>query len=177
MFFVLSWAILLGTGARSQYDAVLEQMGNQHFKDVVGMTSGDFQTTHGLLALHVWLLLVRLRAEGGDGKRQAQMMYELFTDDVEMRVRGAGVQVRLNKHLQELEKMFYGSSMAYDKAIKGEEDLKNALLRNVYGGDQSKSREAAALERYVTRELSCLGLTPSEDVLAGQLRFSNFESS
>ena len=27
----------------------------------------------------------------------------------------AVVQVRISKHLQELEKMFYGSSMAYDK--------------------------------------------------------------
>lgn len=32
----------------------------------------DFQQTHSSLCLHIWLLLVRLRAEGKDGKQLAQ---------------------------------------------------------------------------------------------------------
>jgi hypothetical protein len=68
-----------------------------------------------MLCLHIWLLLVRLRAEGEDGKELAQMLYENFTDDVEMRVRAEGVKVRVGKWLAELERMFYGSSVAYDK--------------------------------------------------------------
>ena len=54
----------------------------------------DFQHVHAMLCLHVWLLLVRLRAEGKDGKRLAQMLYDDFQDDVEVRVRAAGVKVR-----------------------------------------------------------------------------------
>ena len=33
----------------------------------------DFQAMHSLLCLHVWLLLVRLRAEGKPGKQLAQV--------------------------------------------------------------------------------------------------------
>lgn len=33
----------------------------------------DFQQTHSSLCLHIWLLLVRLRAEGKDGKQLAQV--------------------------------------------------------------------------------------------------------
>ncbi len=49
---------------------------------------------HGLLCLHVWLLLGRLRAEGKSGKQLGQQLYDNFQDDVEKRVRAAGVKVR-----------------------------------------------------------------------------------
>ncbi len=54
-----------------------------------------FATTYSLLCLHVWLILVRLRAESKDGKDLAQMMYENFQEDVELRVRAEGVKVQL----------------------------------------------------------------------------------
>ena len=53
-----------------------------------------FATTYSLLCIHVWLALVRLRAESKDGKHLAQMLYENFQDDVEVRVRAEGVKVR-----------------------------------------------------------------------------------
>ena len=46
-----------------------------------------------MLCLHVWMLLVRLRSEGKDGKALAQMVYETFQDNVEARVRAEGVKV------------------------------------------------------------------------------------
>lgn len=46
-----------------------------------------------MLCLHMWMLLVRLRAEGKDGKALAQMVYEAFQDNVEARVRAEGVKV------------------------------------------------------------------------------------
>ena len=54
-----------------------------------------FAPTYSLLCLHVWLALVRLRAEGADGRDMAQMMYEDFQEDVERRVRAEGVKVLL----------------------------------------------------------------------------------
>ena len=53
----------------------------------------SFAATHSLLCVHVWLLLVRLRAEGQDGADLAQILYEGFQDDVELRVHAAGVKV------------------------------------------------------------------------------------
>ncbi|EIE25197.1 hypothetical protein COCSUDRAFT_40520 [Coccomyxa subellipsoidea C-169] len=131
-----------------------------------------FATTYSLLCLHVWLILVRLRAEGKDGRALAQMMYENFQEDVELRVRAEGVKVRVGKWLTDLEKNFYGSSMAYDQALKGEGDLTEALLRNVYGLDSGKRKRAEALAKYVQREVACLAMTDSEAVMSGQVRFS-----
>ena len=50
-----------------------------------------------MLCLHMWMLLVRLRSEGKDGKDLAQMVYELFQDNVEARVRAEGVKVSCAK--------------------------------------------------------------------------------
>lgn len=60
-------------------------------------------------------------------------------------------QVRLQKQLTELEKQFYGSSMAYDKAMQGGEELWAALHRNVFLQAPSKQEAAAALARYTKR--------------------------
>ena len=35
----------------------------------------EFQQTHSSLCLHIWLLLVRLRAEGKEGKQLAQVRW------------------------------------------------------------------------------------------------------
>lgn len=58
----------------------------------------DFQSMHAMLCLHIWLLLVRLRAEGGAGKELAQVLYDEFQEDVEQRARRAGVKVRPSTH-------------------------------------------------------------------------------
>lgn len=53
-----------------------------------------------MLCLHMWMLLVRLRSEGKDGKALAQMVYETFQDNVETRVRAEGVKVSSDCVLQ-----------------------------------------------------------------------------
>jgi cytochrome b pre-mRNA-processing protein 3 len=137
----------------------------------------DFQHRHAMLCLHVWMLLVRLRPEGKDGKLLSQLLYEDFQEDVERQVRATGLEVRVSKHLTELEKQFYGSCVAYDRALKGEsgESLSTALLRNVLQAAPGKESAAARLERYVRRELACLALTESEAVMMGNVKFSKLE--
>jgi hypothetical protein len=51
----------------------------------------SFRTTHAMLLLHMWLTLVRLRAEGKDGAKVGQTIYELFNHDLEKRIVAAGV--------------------------------------------------------------------------------------
>ncbi|PSC72498.1 ubiquinol-cytochrome-c reductase complex assembly factor 1 [Micractinium conductrix] len=157
--------------AQRLYVAVVEQAVASPFLHAMGIPA-EFQQQHSSLCLHIWLLLVRLRGEGKDGKQLAQLLYDDFQTDVEDRARKAGVRVRLQTTLTELEKQFYGSSMAYDKAVAGGEPLDKALLRNVYLLDESKAADARLLEAYVRREMACLAQTPSEAVMAGNVKFS-----
>ncbi|KAH7616204.1 hypothetical protein NADE_001032 [Nannochloris sp. 'desiccata'] len=131
------------------YDSVTEIAINPRFFKLFEIPAGDFQHQHAALCLHMWLLLTRLRPEGTEGKELAQLFYDNFQDDLEMRVRSAGVKVKVRGQLAELEKQFYGSCMAYDKALKkeGTETLDMALLRNVYQGADGKEAVASKLER------------------------------
>lgn len=184
----------IARGARGMYDAVTAHVDNPALAGALGLRPGTFADTHALLCVHVWLLLVRLRPEGLDGKDAAQALYENFSDDVEARVRAAGVKVRVGKWLAECEKMFYGAASAYDKAlgrpgVVGKEGdassaeaapagaaaryaLTDALLRNLYAGDPANQGKAGAAADYVLRELACLAATPSDAVLSGALRFT-----
>lgn len=170
--------------ADSLYSAVREQAGNPKLFAAL-VCSDDFQHQHALLCLHVWLLLVRLRSEGSDGRKLSQLLYDNFQDDIEARVRAAGVKVRLSNQLTELEKQFYGSSIAYDKAAGltkssqggAQETLANALFRNVFQANPERQASASVLERYVKRELACLSMTDGAAVMAGNIRFSPLLSS
>ena len=68
---------------------------------------GDF----GIIALHVWMLLRRMRAEGSAGKELSQAMHNVFQDDIEQRICAEGLAVRASKLLRALERSFYGSAV------------------------------------------------------------------
>lgn len=160
-------------GAQGLYSCITEAVDDKRLLAALELPD-DFHYMHSLLCLHVWLLLTRLRPEGKIGKKLSQMLYDNFQDDVESRVRAAGVKVRVSKQLVDLEKQFYGSSFAYDKALKGDgsEDLATALHRNVYQKEASKREAAGLLARYVKRELACLSMTPTDSIFRGNVRLS-----
>lgn len=58
------------------------------------------------------------------------------------------------------------------QALKGDGDLAEALLRNVYGLDSGKRKQAELLAKYVQREIACLSMTDSDSFMAGRVKFS-----
>eukprot|EP00250_Pteridium_aquilinum_P012147 c20535_g1_i1 orf=492-1334(-) len=141
----------------------------------------SFRTTHAMLVLHMWLLLVRIKAEKPDGSEFSQSLYILYNEDLEKRVVAAGVKMLFSKTMTELEKIFYGSVQAYDKAMMPEaakDDLARALWRNVFAEDDSMmpTGELAVpvqcLAQYVRRETACLAMTDTESILSGNILFS-----
>ena len=158
----------IARGGRALHIAAVDAATAPSLATALGLRTEVFADEHALLTLHVWMLLVRLRPEGKDGAATSQALYENFSDDVETRVRAAGVRVRVNKWLAELEKMFYGAATAYDKALgrpgvsgasvappdggqAGRAALVDALLRNVYAGEDTNRGKAGVCADYVLR--------------------------
>lgn len=164
--------------ARSLFRTMLAQAELQSLADAVGADLERFHERYMVMALHVWLLLRRLRKEGEEGKMLGQEMYDLFAHHVEKEVYNEGVQVRVSKWLAELEKLFYGSCVAYDKAMDDEDEtaFARALARNVFGAEEEGGpgwgKSAAHLARYARYQLACLDATPSPSLLKGFVRFS-----
>lgn len=157
--------------SKAWYECVTEQVEDSRLYKAFGLEE-NFANKYALLSIHIWLCLVRLRSEGKEGKELAQLLYENFTDDVEIRVRAAGVKVRISKHLMDLEQMFYGTSLSYDQALDDKEDLSAAVLRNVFANKDERRRDSELLARYMTRELACLSMTSSDAIMAGSVSFS-----
>ena len=65
-----------------------------------------------------------------------------------------------------------GVSLPAAQALKGEGELSEAILRNVYGMDSGRRKQSEAMARYVQRELACLAMTDTEAVMSGKVKFS-----
>jgi len=85
-----------------------------------------FQTWFCVTQLHVWMMVVRLRAEGDTGKDVARMVVEYFVNDLELRISNKGV--RTSSALKELMSQYHGVSLAYDEGIYSDDSVLAAAL-------------------------------------------------
>lgn len=87
-----------------------------------------------MMALHVFLLLHRLRGAQQAGKELAQEVTDEFFRDVEHSIRELGIgDMGVPKRMKKLARMFYGRVAAYDAPLDAADtaELARALGRNV----------------------------------------------
>lgn len=123
-----------------------------------------------MLILHLWLVLRQLRAVEG-GNRLSQALFDRFCADMDDNLREMGVgDLTVPKRMQAFGEAFYGRSSAYDLAYEaGEDELAQALSRNVLNGDFPESAKAlAAYVRETSAKLSTLDLAA---IFAGSWTF------
>ncbi|KAJ4840357.1 hypothetical protein Tsubulata_007627 [Turnera subulata] len=170
-------------GANVVYRRIISQVEKPAIYEVFNLEK-TFKMTFSLLVLHMWFILRRLKQEGTEGVEFGQYVYEIYNHDVEMRVSKAGVNLLLTKWMKELEKIFYGNIVAYDKAMLPEakaDELPTVLWRNIFSDDGSAEPDPAAsqavqaMARYVRREVSCFSLTDKEAMFSGNFMFTTLE--
>lgn len=172
----------LRNGASVMYQGITEAAENTELQQALGLEIGSFMAPFSLLSLHMWLVINRLHQEpeSQDNKLFLHSLYhDYFYKDIERRVYAHGVQIRVGKWVDKLQKQFYGTSFAYDKAIRAEGGsqeqqaaLVDALVKNMYNADQNNRPWAELTSRYLIRELQCLGETSAAAVYKGHVRFS-----
>lgn len=171
-------------GANVVYQRIISQVDKPAIYDVFQLEK-TFKTTFALLMLHMWLFLRRVKEEGKEGVEFGQYVYEIYNHDLELRVSKAGVNLLLIKWMKELEKIFYGNIIAYDKALSPEaknDELANVLWRNVFSDDGSALSDPAAviavqaMARYARRESACLSMTAKEALYSGNFTFTSLEN-
>jgi len=126
-----------------------------------------------MVALHLFLLLHRLRGEEGPVRAVAQELTDEFFKEVEHSIRELGVgDMGVPKRMKKLARMFYGRVGAYDAALDGDDAdaLAAALARNVRP-DAEAWPQAASLARYAFAARDALAGQPAEAFVAGRLSF------
>ncbi|RUS24653.1 ubiquinol-cytochrome C chaperone-domain-containing protein [Jimgerdemannia flammicorona] len=88
----------------------------------------NYQTWFAITQLHVWMLMVRLRAEK-DSKIYTQELVNRLFEDVEERMRGHGISGRIVVgYIKDLIAQFHGSVVTYDEGMCKDDPVLAAAL-------------------------------------------------
>lgn len=172
------WKRIFGRPARNDapmalYGAAVRQARSPAFYlegGVPDTVEGRFE----MVALHACLVLRRLREGGPEGKETGQRVFDLLFDDMDQTLREMGVgDLSVGKKIKALASSFYGRMQAYDEGFKDEEGetLAAAIQRNVFGGADEASHQAAALAAYMNHAEKALHGQALADVIAGRIEF------
>jgi cytochrome b pre-mRNA-processing protein 3 len=141
-----------------------------------------------MIALHVFLLLYRLKGETEEGAALAQALFDAMFADMDRNLREMGTgDLSVGRKIRGLAEGFYGRIAAYDAGLAaGEEGLAGALRRNLYAmageapargppsGPRSEDGLAArarAMAAYACRQAESLGRQELAGLLAGRAEF------
>ena len=128
-----------------------------------------------MIALHMFLVLRRLKLEGPAARPLAAGLVDrLFADlDRSLREMGAG-DLGVGRRVKTMAKAFYGRIAAYEAALASPDDgaLNDALARNLYGTVAPLPDAVAAIARHVRAEAHSLACQPLAAFEVGRVAFS-----
>lgn len=130
-----------------------------------------------MIALHAFLLLRRLKADGSDGKpaELGQEIFDLMFADMDRNLREMGVgDLGIAPKVKAMVRAFYGRVAAYEAGLDAAEEtvLAEALKRNLYRGVAPAEDHVRAMAAYVRKQAAFLDGQPTEELLAGTVRFA-----
>ena len=130
--------------ARDLYTGVVAQARQSRFYadyDVPDSLDGRFE----MIALHVFLLLHRLKRDNPEAAPLSQAVYDIFFGDMDqcLREMGAG-DLGVGRRVKRMAEGFSGRIAAYEEGMAGGEDdvLGKAIRRNLYGTAPEVTEEA-----------------------------------
>ena len=150
-----------------------------------GCAPDNFDGRFDMMALHVHLVLRRMRALGMGRSDIGQDLFDMFFKDMDQAMREAGVgDMGVGKKVQKMVEAFYGRATAYDGVLDAQDDnrpgenassaispIYDILSRNLYPDAAISPQQEAglrALTAYaLALEVHLAGLT-LDDILSGQ---------
>jgi cytochrome b pre-mRNA-processing protein 3 len=127
---------------------------------------------HGMIVLHLALVLRRLSGENSDLRELGQRVFDRFCQDMDDNLREMGVgDLAVPRQMRRIGEGFYGQVAAYDRALASAAatDLEEALERNIFAAPGAAG--AALLSLYVRQAASQLAATDETSMLDGELSF------
>ncbi len=158
--------------AYAAYTSIVEQARAPDFflrLDVPDTLDGRYE----MIALHMFLVLNRLKAEHEETAEYAQALFDAMFADLDRGLREMGAtDMGVGKRVKEMAKGFYGRISAYEKGLEGDDQtLSEALKRNLYGTVQPRTEAVAAMVRYVRSQAETLAHQPIAAFLDNNIKF------
>ena len=168
--------------AWSLYGAIVDQARQDRLFSELAIpdsVDGRFES----IVLHLVLVLRRLRRDFPDGEDLAAALQEAFIADMDRSLRemGAG-DLGVGKRVQRMAEALLGRLAVYEAALDslgsgGEEDLKAALLRNVFGTLPPESVDPTGLLSYVLAQAAELERLDGPELRQGKLVFAAIQGA
>lgn len=165
-----------GAAADALYLAAVQQARRPGFYTRLGApdtVDGRFD----MIALHVFLLLRRLRGEGKDGAALAQKLFDVMFDYMDQDLREMGVgDLSVGKKIKAMASAVYGRIAAYEPGLDkggavGETQLVEALRRNLYSARDPHEDDVRGLASYVVAQAASLAAQSGGELLVGRVNF------
>lgn len=159
--------VLVG-GARNMYECCVEGMNFEEFFEALELPD-TLQSWFLVLHLHIWMCLVRLKAEGKDGRYMYKTLVRMMWLDVEERIDNLGTidSVQKRDTLLVLQQQFNGLSIGYDEGLLCDDRvLATVLWRNLFQNkNRTDAEQLGRLVEYVRKNIQHLDSLPTEHVL------------
>src|SRR5579883_227172 len=157
------------------YRTTVEQARQPIFYSAYGVPDtldGRFE----LIALHMFLVLHRLKAEGPAAEPLSQELFDTMFGDMDRSLREMGVaDLGVGRRIRAMAEGLYGRMAAYESGLAADDSvLAAALRRNLYGTLRDSEPAAAALAAvcgYVRAAVRGLAAEPLQRLAAGGVTF------
>jgi len=127
-----------------------------------------------MIALHMFLVLNRLKAERDTTAEFSQALFDAMFADLDRGLREMGASdMGVGKRVKEMATGFYGRIAAYEKGLEGDDQtLSEALKRNLYGTVQPRPEAVTGIVRYMRGQAQTLAKQPVEAFFNNEIRFN-----
>ncbi|KAI8344107.1 ubiquinol-cytochrome C chaperone-domain-containing protein [Chlamydoabsidia padenii] len=132
-----------------------------------------FQSWFSVTQLHVWMLMVHLRAHD-QGKLYIQEVVNRLFEDSEARIREHGIsqQRMIDSYIKDLVAQFHGGVVAYDEGMcKDDPVLAAALWRNLFAPTSNNATDLAYVVQFIRQELKALESFDGDKLTSGVIEF------
>lgn len=154
---------------RQAYASIVAQSRQKIFYadwDIPDTVTGRFD----MISLHLCLVFRRLKTNTDADRDFSQNLFDLFFMDMDHSLRELGTgDIIIPKRIQKMGELFYGLLASLSDALDAadHEALRQALVRNIYGGESPDSVEQMAL--YVEQLEQHLNTQDTKTILAGEI--------
>ena len=124
-----------------------------------------------MIILHAVLVFRKLRSLAG-GEELAEQLFEVITADLDRSLREMGQgDMGVGKRVKQMASAFYGRAHAYNSALDGNENLDDALRRNVFGTVDPCPESLATMACYVRETMVLLDPVTVEELRQAAVSF------
>jgi cytochrome b pre-mRNA-processing protein 3 len=158
--------------AHATYVSIVERARQPEFflqLDVPDTLDGRFE----MIALHMFLVLNRLKAEHDTTADFAQALFDAMFADLDRSLREMGAtDIGVGRRVKEMAKGLYGRIKAYEDGLAASDQvLGDALRRNLYGTVQPRPEAVAAMVRYLRDQTRFLAGQPVAALFSDDIKF------